>query len=50
MHEGVYAGFIFNFRDEEDINNDDTYYMSIQDFNNFLVERDKKSINKLDVV
>ena len=50
LHEGVYAGFIFNFRDEEDINNDDTYYMSIQDFNNFLVERDKKSINKLDVV
>ena len=50
LHEGVYAGFIFNFRDDEDIDNNDTYYMPIGCFNDFLVERDKRSINKLDVV
>lgn len=50
LHEGVFAGFIFNFRDDEDINNNYTYFMFISDFNTFLVERDKKSINKLDVV
>lgn len=50
LHEGVYAGFIFNFRDDEDINNNDTYYMPIGCFNDFLVERDKRSINKLDIV
>ena len=50
LHEGVYAGFIFNFRDDEDIDNNDTYYMPIGRFNDFLVERDKHSINKLDIV
>lgn len=50
LHEGVYAGFIFNFRDDENINNNDTYFMFINDFNTFLVETDKKSINKLNVV
>lgn len=50
LKDGVYAGFILNFRDDEDITNNDTYFLSIQNFNNFLVESDKKSINKLDVV
>ena len=50
LHDGVCAGFIFNFRNEEDINDDDTYYMAIEDFNTFLVESDKHSINKVDVV
>lgn len=51
MFEGVHAGFIFNFRKEDEHNPDeDTYYMSIQDFSNFAVNTTKKSINKLDIV
>lgn len=46
---GAYAGFIFNFKERDGIL-EDTYYMSIQDFSNFLVNTDKMSINKLDIV
>lgn len=50
LYEGIYSGFVFNFRDDDCIQNEDTYYMSIEDFNNFLYETDKKSINKLDII
>lgn len=50
LKEGVFSGFIFNFRDEENINNSSTYYLSIEKFNDFLTESGKKSINKLDVI
>ena len=48
LHEGVYAGFIFNFRNDE-TNEEETYYLSIKNFCDFLIESDKKSINKNDV-
>ena len=47
FYDGIKAGFVFNFRDEER-NLDDTYYMSIRDFVRFLDETQKKSINKTD--
>ena len=46
---GAISGFVFNFRKKEDLD-EDTYFMFIDDFSNFLVKTDKKSINKLDVV
>ena len=45
--DGIYAGFVLNFRDEEK-NLEDTYYMSIEKFLKFLQETQKKSINKID--
>lgn len=47
FYEGIHAGFVLNFRDEER-GLDDTYYMSIRDFVNFLDQTQKKSINKMD--
>ena len=47
FYDGIKAGFVLNFRDE-DRNLDDTYYMSIRDFVRFLDETKKKSINKMD--
>lgn len=48
--EGIYSGFIFNFRNEKkDNEEEETYYMPIKNFCNFLVENDKKSINKKDI-
>jgi len=47
FYDGIKAGFVLNFRDEER-NLDDTYYMSIRDFVRFLDETQKKSINKTD--
>ena len=47
FYDGIKAGFVLNFRDE-DRNLDDTYYMSIRDFVRFLDETQKKSINKTD--
>lgn len=46
---GSIAGFVFNFRNKENLD-EDTYFMSIENFSNFLTKNDKKSINKLDVV
>ena len=48
-YKGVNCGFVLNFREKDSLE-EETYYISIQNFSNFLVERDKKSINKLDVV
>ena len=38
-HEGVYGGFIINFRDLEE-----TYYISVQRMIDFIVGADRKSI------
>ena len=47
--DGAICGFIFNFR-EKDSYEETTYFLNIKDFNTFLCESDKKSINKLDIV
>lgn len=49
LHEGVFSGFIFNFREKENLE-EDTYYLSIQNFLKFRELTQKKSINKLDIV
>ena len=50
LFDGVCAGFILNFRDEEVEENNITYFLPIKNFNDFLVECGKKSINKKDIV
>lgn len=47
LYEGIKAGFVLNFRDDNS-NLEDTYYISIEDFNIFLDETQKKSINRTD--
>lgn len=52
LHEGIEGVFLFNYRDldeTEEIIDEHTYIMSIQDFSDFLVETGKKSINPKDV-
>lgn len=49
LHEGVFAGFVLNFREKENLE-EDTYFLSIQNFLKFKEATQKKSINKLDVV
>lgn len=43
--DGSYAGFVLNFRK---VNH--TYWLGIEDFNNFLKQTEKKSINEKDVI
>lgn len=50
LHNKVFSGFVLNFRNDDDVKDEDTYYMSIQDFNTCMYETGKKSISKLDVV
>jgi recombination protein U len=45
QHSGVLAGFIFNFRS----NNNNTYWLNIKNFNEFNSKTEKKSINENDV-
>lgn len=45
LYKGIYAGFLFDFR-----KTDNTYYLTIKDFNCFLQEGNKKSINEQDVI
>ena len=47
--EGIKAGFFFCFYNEN-TNQEATYYMPIQNFNKFLNNEDKKSINIIDIV
>lgn len=44
VYDGIYSGFIFNFRESE------TYWLSIDKFMDFLSENDKKSINEKDII
>lgn len=48
QYKGVISGFVFNFRNE-DSTKQETYFLSINDFNDFIKDTNKKSINKLDV-
>ena len=48
LNDGIYAGFVLNFRDDTDNSKEVTYYMSIEAMNQFLEETHKKSINKVD--
>lgn len=43
-YNGVFPGFVFNFRESE------TYWLSIEKFMEFLSNNDKKSINENDVI
>jgi len=45
-HDGIHAGFLFNFRS----NKNNTYWLNIKDFNKFNDNTDKKSINEKDVI
>lgn len=49
QYDGVIAGLVLNFRQKDSVE-EDTYFLNIKDFSNFLVSTDKKSINKLDIV
>ena len=47
LNDGMYGGFVLNFRDE-DLNEESTYYLSIEKMDEFLLETHKKSINETD--
>ena len=50
---GVFPGFLLNFREEDDNHNivdEITYWLSIDNFSNFYCDSTKSSINKLDVI
>lgn len=49
LFEGVIPGLVLNFRDK-DTNEEDTYFVTIQDFVNFMEDSGKASINKNDVI
>lgn len=50
LYKGIHAGFVFNFRNEKDQScEEETYYLPIKNFCDFLVENQKKSINKKEV-
>lgn len=50
LTDGIYGGFLLNFRDEDIRENGITYWIGIDNFSNFLIGSDKSSINKLDIV
>lgn len=53
VHKGCYCGFILSFSSTDKktlVETEDTYFINIKDFNRFLVDSEKKSINKTDVV
>lgn len=49
QYKDITSGFLFNFRDEENMT-EKVFYMSIQNFNEFAYNTDKKSINATDIV
>ena len=48
-YKDIIGGFVFNFREEER-ELEQTYFMRIEDFNEFVANTDKKRINAGDVV
>lgn len=48
-YDGIVAGFIFNFRDEEH-NMERTYFQNIIDFNNMCKKINKQSCNEIDLL
>lgn len=47
-HHGIKAGFLLSFYNGN-TDQESTYYMAIENFNNFLNSEDKKSINMIDM-
>lgn len=51
QYKKVFPCFIFNFRENKKRGtNDISYLLAINKFSDFLVDNDKKSINKLDII
>lgn len=48
-YPNVVSGFLFNFRDEKE-NTEECYFMFITDFNAMMIDIDKKSCNKTDII
>lgn len=48
-YDNIYAGLLLNFGNRK-TNENELYWISIEDFNRFLNDTDKKSINKKDVI
>ena len=48
-HDGIKAGFILSFHNKK-IESESTFYISIDNFIDFLTMENKKSINMLDIV
>lgn len=48
-YDGVVAGFVFNFRDE-DKKLERTYFQRVVDFNKMINNLDKKSFNEMDLL
>ena len=49
LFRGVKSGFVLNFREENE-GRESTYFISIENFSNFLRDTDKASINKADII
>lgn len=47
--DGIFAGFVLNYRDDEVIDNSTTYWLSIDNFSQFLVDLNRKSIGETHV-
>ena len=50
LFDGVYSGLILNYRNDENLLDNHTYYLPIKNFNNFLCEIGKHSINQKDCI
>ena len=48
LYDGVYGGFLLNWRNDEDISDNRVYWLPIENFVKFLTTTDKKSINEYD--
>lgn len=47
--DGIFAGFVLNYRDDEIIDNSNTYWLSIENFSQFLCDLNRKSIGEVHV-
>lgn len=47
-YEGSYAGFIINFQPDDE--EEETYFLSVQNLLRFLCDSEKKTINKMDII
>lgn len=48
QYSGIVSGFVFNFRSDK--KEPETYFLSIDLFNSFILNTTKKSINKTDII
>ena len=49
LFDGVNCGFVLNFRSKDSME-EETFYLSIENFSRFMAENPKESINRSDVV